>query len=442
MQDSPRSFTPGSGLGAYLALLAAYLLFIVYVCFFPDGQAQTGLFSGAHPADTVDDTRRWLDAAINVLLYFPLGLLGVALLRYSRRSGGGGYWLALFGCCLAAAALSTTIEVLQGFGGQRYSDPVDIFSNSLGATLGLLCGHVCFAWTGAHPGALLGFSAAGQSKLAVFAWLRLMGIMLFLLLSALPGDLLTSPTLIFQKLHAEPASIVLNPLTRFTDSTYYYSNLLLLAAYLLPAILNTLAGSRAAAVLLGNVLLGSAVELGQLFLASGHSDIGVLPIALLAAVLVLLLRPGRLQGRIWLLALVVIYLLALAALYWAPYQFEANLDAVRAKWQRANLIPFALHIRHSGLNSVIDPLREALIGLPAGLLMALLWPNRRHMLLLLPPLLLALEWSQLMLPTRFPDITDTLCALAGAWFGWRLAGGLNYTKPDAAGRVSQTQGVR
>lgn len=74
----------------------------------------------------------------NVGMFVPLGLLFLLL------TGQVGWWLALS----AGVATTCTIEFIQFFLPERYSDPRDILANSLGTLLGVLVGVLVVARRG------------------------------------------------------------------------------------------------------------------------------------------------------------------------------------------------------------------------------------------------------------------------------------------------------
>ena len=84
----------------------------------PVGQSQLGIST-------------WVsDAAMNLALYLPLGVL----LRLSFRNGG---WRRAVLCVLAAAGLSWLLECMQSLSASRYAALQDVMMNTLGATVGV-----------------------------------------------------------------------------------------------------------------------------------------------------------------------------------------------------------------------------------------------------------------------------------------------------------------
>lgn len=88
---------------------------------------QLALYFDRHPA-TEWITFNLLEFVANVVMFVPFGLFFVLLLGRRR------WWLAI----LLGAALTIGIEFAQQFIPNRVSDPRDILSNSIGATIGSL----------------------------------------------------------------------------------------------------------------------------------------------------------------------------------------------------------------------------------------------------------------------------------------------------------------
>jgi VanZ family protein len=133
----PARYARSSKLVAYLAV--AYLLLVVYASLYPfadwrapsDGAASF-LFAG-WPAYVVAS-----DVVVNVLAYFPLGLL-LTLLWMGRVPR----WAAVALGVACAALLSLAIEFAQAYVPTRITSNVDVLTNAIGALWGAGAAH---AW--------------------------------------------------------------------------------------------------------------------------------------------------------------------------------------------------------------------------------------------------------------------------------------------------------
>ncbi|ARV61920.1 hypothetical protein BZZ01_27815 [Nostocales cyanobacterium HT-58-2] len=109
-----------------LVLLATLYPFNFY---FPDS------FSIPALLDSFDNTSFFKDQVNNILLFTPLGF-GLASLLQRRRVKPTSQFLTVI---LLSAGLSFTVEALQVFLPSRAPTPADIFNNSIGGFVGLLC---------------------------------------------------------------------------------------------------------------------------------------------------------------------------------------------------------------------------------------------------------------------------------------------------------------
>lgn len=112
-----------------------YVCAIVYLSFYP------GTFL-PYPRRSLSwlplvGRRMWLDAALNLLFYVPLGVAAVAASRQPWR----GWWFALLG----GGGLSLLIEYLQRWSASRYPSWNDWATNTAGAALG-----ATLAWSLGH----------------------------------------------------------------------------------------------------------------------------------------------------------------------------------------------------------------------------------------------------------------------------------------------------
>ena len=119
-------------LRTYLA--AWYALFIVYGSLSPfTGWQEQGLDFFAVLAAPLGQTYTWFDTVVNLLAYFPFGLLLGLTLR-ARLGAGWTLLLAIMG----GAALSAAMEYAQMYLPSRTSSNLDLLANSAGALAGAL----------------------------------------------------------------------------------------------------------------------------------------------------------------------------------------------------------------------------------------------------------------------------------------------------------------
>lgn len=117
-------------------LAAGYVLFIVYASLSPfTGWQAQGFDFAAVLRAPLTQTYTAFDAAVNVLAYWPLGLLFALILR-ARLGGAATVLLATAG----GLTLSAAMEYAQLYLPSRISSNVDLLANTAGALLGALLG--------------------------------------------------------------------------------------------------------------------------------------------------------------------------------------------------------------------------------------------------------------------------------------------------------------
>ena len=115
-------------------LAAWYALFIVYGSLSPfTGWQEQGLDFPAVLSAPLEQTYTWFDTVVNLLAYFPFGLLLGLTLR--MRFGAG--WSLLL-ATLGGAALSASMEYAQMYLPSRASSNLDLLINSTGTLAGAL----------------------------------------------------------------------------------------------------------------------------------------------------------------------------------------------------------------------------------------------------------------------------------------------------------------
>lgn len=193
------------------------------------------------------------------------------------------------------------------------------------------------------------------------------------------------------------------------------------------------------------LLLGMAIELSNLFILSGRSDI-VVPLLgfaiglLVAGTLVKLTQtadPQRTSGiydnRLYLYVnALVLYGFLLLLISLSPFDFEISLASIRNKFLNdSNFIPFMAHFSSRSISSAIDIVREFILYAPLGALLVLTLRSLVRSISTPVQLLLCgvftgsiamvLELLQLMVQGRYVDVTDCLLAVGGGIAGAILA---------------------
>ena len=197
---------------------------------------------------------------------------------------------------------------------------------------------------------------------------------------------------------------------------------------------------------IGTLLLSVLIEVLQWGIVSSRTDVSDVAVAGLGALCgaaagavylwrlptthpEALRRARRLAGAV-MIAFVVLHLADSAR----PFEFA---QPARPVSERVIWVPFQSHYRYTGMQAARDLLGATFAFLPIGFMAYLLIRTRRpdpaHAAVeratrravgrtLLMSLLVAVwaETVQFWLPARYPDTTDLLCAVVGAWLGTLL----------------------
>jgi len=385
------------------------------------------------------------DLFVNAAVGAPLGFFLMGALRAARRRShvAPAVGVLVVGCL--SAILGTAVEMLQLLVPMRNSSWNDVLSQGLGAVSGAL------AWTLTGPGVLLWLrQLANEGESSGFA-ARLLQLYLpiYLLVQLTPFDAVRAAELTAK--YGE-GRVTLVPFAYHLESTFVVLRNFAGAA-LLNIPLGTLAvlgwvrrGTRRAvgwAVLLGVsmvVAVGIAQEL--MWWRDGRmrdllaGTLGVI-IGIAAAKRLARPRVSDLTGQSrlihpWFLVAAGAWTLALMAQYWHPFDFELTTEIVTRRLTRMSLVPFAFYYWYASytvnpLLAVHEAVLTFVLAVPLGLLLRLALPVaaerrvRRLQGLAITigatTVLLAIEFGQMFLPTRFPDVTDVLIGAIGAMVG-------------------------
>ncbi|MBW4634196.1 MAG: VanZ family protein [Iphinoe sp. HA4291-MV1] len=114
-------------------LLVLFATLYPFIFSFPDSLSLPAL------VDSFDNTSFFKDQVNNILLFTPLGFGFASLLQRIRMKATSQFLIVI----LVSAGLSSTVEVLQVFLPSRAPTPTDIFNNTIGGLVGLICFYLC-----------------------------------------------------------------------------------------------------------------------------------------------------------------------------------------------------------------------------------------------------------------------------------------------------------
>lgn len=436
----------------FLGLTLLFVVFIMYASWTPGTQSIEGVrrqFSGIDKISDVFEVHDLRDVATNVLLYIPLGVF-LALSR--RKPKILSPWLALgFGVSLA-------MEFGQTFIG-RHPDAVDLVTNTAGYIIGYLVVAVGVSVYGLNPLVLLGLDPDSEqdSRTQSIAAIRFIYISIYVLVALLPFDVSVSLSRLYEQLLPDDdgkVRIILDPFYHLSLWQDHGLKLTLELLGLVPvAVLTALLGGLKGRLNLFTavftcLLIAVGCEIGQVFILSRTTDMAMVVLAVIAGVLGWALvrvwfnvQPAEVStrdpetGSNWrpVAVAAIGYGLVILFFAWSPFRFELELRTVAAKvLHETNLFPFREHFATRDLASAVDIVKETLLFVPLGVLLAYLLYEIAPGLTRLNRILLAAvvcglfaiftELSQAVCIGRYIDVTDILLAGFGGLCGAVMLG--------------------
>lgn len=434
-----------------IALAGACALFAAYISLVPfnfDPAAVRALIQGSKRSFEIGIESR-TNFVANIALFVPFGFFGAAafLVRPRRwawelrertgRSFGRPDGPRLVSFFATSIAVSLVIELAQALLPSRTPSLPDIAAQTVGSGLGVA------AWTLLRRDVrrLAEQLATGSRRRALELALLTYAAARALLL-VLPLDVSVSLGTLARKFRA--GRIILDPRRSFALQPDVLQAVIVDAVLAIPvgvlaALVATRGTRRSAgpALLLGTAYL-VVLELAQVLVRSRTADVGdIITGAFGVGAGVWLARwlapteavPRR-QGRAAAAAAVAVLLVAYVAYNWSPFDFRMSSAAIRERLPLLLQPPFLSYYVNSEAQAVRDALVKLLMTLPVGMFAHLVLPasvaaHRRMatglFLALCAIFFAGVELGQLAIPSRYPDNTDVLLAMAGVSAGLGLA---------------------
>ncbi len=422
-------------------LAAGYLLFIVYGSLVPLDfrprpfeEAWQAFLGIQYFALGVDSRADWI---ANGVLYFPLSYLLCAALGTSRRAPLTQVLHATI-VFLFCAAVAAGVEFTQLFFPPRTVSLNDLIAELVGSAAGIA---VRLIWGEALERLRSAMSIGGAGAIRAFAVVYLLA---YLAASLFPFDFYISAAEFSQKLASDAYGMLLAPgmcdkfslcsLRLFAESLFVVPLGLLLSITLG----KTARRPHATAVWCG-LALGFAIEVTQLFMASGTSQgISLLTRAVGVSLGVTLHRRLNLRRLVTLLPhagaiLALLCLPYLFALMWLNGWFSAGWRGVEhasTSLDTVNWIPFYYHYYTTEQAALRSLLVNAAMVLPIGfgywawsIRHSSTYANGTALIpaLIATPLAAILETGKLFVPGKHVDPTNVLIAAFAAAAGYLLA---------------------
>jgi glycopeptide antibiotics resistance protein len=372
----------------------------------------------------------------NVLLFVPIGFFGVAAVVDARNTIGR--WIAALALILPLSlALSVGVESLQIFVRGRTPSALDVVAQTIGATAGVLG----WAALGRQFRELsIGFFEGSRSALDI----ALLGYVAYQTIRLLePLDVTVDLGLIARKVRS--GGVVWNPLA---SPVLHWASLPAMLADVLFAVpvgvaamlVGTRPGRRrvlavACALVAAFFIAG---ELAQVLVQSRTADIvdllmnvagGIVGVALAritAGPGSASVRPARTVTR-WVWSACLAGAMVFYVMYqWSPYDFTWSRQMLSARIVALYRVPFVNYYHSTEMGALSEAFLKIGLGVPLGVFFSLLVrpQQQRYGRILVTAWSICMatffsvvELGQCLLPTRYPDNTDVLLAVAGVWIG-------------------------
>lgn len=382
------------------------------------------------------------DWVANILLFVPLAFAWLGVLWTDPATA------RVAKSCLVLVAtvlLSVAIEFTQIFFPPRTVSINDIVAEGIGTIAGTaawwIWGERLIAWMKCWR--------AEQGPLEIRT--RLLSIYLFILYlySLLPLDLTISPVEFYHKW--TEGRVVLIPFSfPFPSRAQFIYDLLTDIATWIPVAFlwrGTASRPTGRQVWKRIVFAAALLELLQLFVYSRITDITDVLTAMIGAHLGNLLftrldsKPvmvsttlgnrSRARGASGLglqLFLLIVWIVAIAIVFWYPFDIRLDRAFIRDRLAFLHHVPFEIYYFGSEFRAITELLHKVLFFAPGGVLLA--WttaplrsskwgrPAAAASIALLAALAFVIELGQVLLPSKYPDLTDWLLETAGGLIGY------------------------
>ncbi len=432
----------------FFLLIICYLVFIGFASFYLTGNIPSTQSALNRLLFRLGEFRIDLhnlrDISTNILLYMPLGFLVAMFIACTNRIST--FCIHL----LWGVLLSLGVEITQAFIG-RFPDFTDIVSNGTGYACGFLIAQISINSFGIKPSALLGIVSEGDTEnLNTLSGIRFVYLAVTFVACLLPLDITVSFSDIYAKLIAVDDAmprLIVDPLYHFglfaQDMQYLVLKLLMFLPLAFLSAFIQIRRNRPSVLIpaFHCLILGLSIELANLFIRSGRTDI-VIPVmgffaGLLMAYAVVYfssvnrsaIQTQRSQEKpYYLLSIGLLYCILLLAISLSPYDFELSLSVIKNKLLvESNFIPFRAHFSARSVAAAIDIVREVILYAPLGAIVALILRAKRENPVRYLSLAIAasvgvtyavvLELLQLTVTGRYVDVTDCLLGTTGSVIG-------------------------
>jgi len=421
----------------FLFLLLAHACFIIYGSLVPFSFESVPLSRAWTEFTAVLTTPPAVYFNANLLANILIGIPGPFLILGAfHAKDSRPPVLLLSAAFFYSALLASAAEFLQLFTPLRMTALSDILAQTAGGFLGLLA----WLWAGPYIRTMLKALIFREQNPGTANFLFLCYTVVLLFLYVLPLDLSARPGSLYNQF--ESGQILLMPFAHWSslfDLFHSLPSILLwvpVGWFLVRGLGWPLPGAMLVAA------AGAAcLEFLQIFVLSRTTDTTNIILAATGGLTggffgrsKHIQNPGTASASrkkaLWCGALFSGWLAFVLIIFWMPFTFTFEQEFLKERIREIGLIPFQLYLGKPYLHSALNILSNIVYFLPMGILFStcltrhLSGPGARAMSLLFLILvgLVAgiIEFGQVFIPERYPDITDWLCMVAGAMLGYNV----------------------
>ena len=354
-----------------------------------------------------DGTRASIpDVVQNILLFLPFGFLGFLSMQQMKK-------VRIGTITLLGAIFSLSIETLQIFTTNRTTSVTDLVTNTLGTFFGALM--ACIVGLVFSELILCSYvQKYGQTR---FLFPLLVSCAILVVGALQPFDFTLDVGSVWPKVktlihHPFDFSLI------FRDEAVVLLRFFLFAYVCSRFFQETGREFSAAKGMIISCVIGGCLEGSQIIVASRMPSVQdvavVLSGSLCGGLTAAIDRVIKIPGRLWCVLIVFATTISVGVQLLSPFR-------VAERYRDFNWLPFLPYYERTTFVALSNFIESMLMYFPMGFILQYLLPRKKNRFLLigLTTLCIALffEFMQGWIVNRYPDITDVLGALAGAFFG-------------------------
>jgi VanZ family protein len=370
------------------------------------------------------------DFLANILLFVPLSLLAMSAMAPPRSKSG---WLLIVPVVAICTCIGMLVEFFQLLFPPRNASINDIVAQAIGSILGALAWLCCGKYVVEKLTISFQWSKTHNPLLPLVALYYLVVVVL----EAVPFDFTLSPVEVVHKwregrIHLIPLAALLDPNNTLPIKSIW--NIVMLLP--LGLMLGGMRFNRMKHVFLLSLVVAGSIELMQLPLLSRNfemTDILTGTLAIFMGYNLALLRHVTVFPQVVLLTL---WVTSVIVINWSPFDFTwGNIDE---RFRSLSLIPFADYQQKYYIAAFDDLIHKCVLYGLLGVIVHHFLCQRGILIALLGGCVSAVvELGQILLPGRYPSISDVVLGAGACWAGHRIASGFRVQKHHAQVHMEQ-----